>query len=101
MRITARSARNLERKITVSFSKLKSVYHEKNSPVSYNRMAGGQKPIFKHEAQVKVVTLTYIHQEDLECSGESLNVSGRLFLYLSLTSDLFAVGVTHFGPIDQ
>lgn len=64
-------------------------------------MAGGQKPIFKHGARVQVVALTYKHQEGLWCSGESLSASGWLFLYLSLTSHLLAVGVMHSSPIDQ
>lgn len=69
--------------------------------MSYSRTAGGRKPIFKHDAQVKVVTMTYIYQEGLQRIRDSLEASGRLFLYLPLTSDLLALGVMHFGPADQ
>lgn len=53
--------------------------HEKKSHMSYSRMAEGGQPIFKHKAQVKVVTMTNTHQGGHGRISESLKASGRLF----------------------
>lgn len=44
--------------------------HEKKPHMSYSRMAEGGQPIFKHKAQVKVVTMTPTR----EASGALVNL---------------------------
>lgn len=69
-----------ERKIAVVSLAIKKRHeHEKKSHMSYSRMAEGGQPIFKHKAQVKVVTMTNTHQGGLGRVSESLKASGRLF----------------------
>lgn len=69
-----------ERKIArVSLAIKERHEHEKKSHMSYSRMAEGGQPIFKHKAQVKVVTMTNTHQGGLRRISESLKASGRPF----------------------